>query len=162
MWRLISSDARLVGSVLALSAPAMRCWRICSNSASGNEGSRSSSRAKRSESARFASSVRMFGVRGVDAAGYVDLRLQPVGLVLDLLAVLVLRAAHQQRPGQCFPPWTCRTAIFHRRSAQSYDATTVPPRVFLGNITSFSPFGSLARITRASMFFGVGSNASPC
>jgi hypothetical protein len=32
------------GSVLPLSALAMRCWRICSNSASGNEGSRRSSR----------------------------------------------------------------------------------------------------------------------
>jgi len=40
-------------------------------------------------------------------------------------------------------------------------ANTVPPRVFLGSITSCIPDGRVRRITRASIFSGVGSNTSP-
>ena len=92
-----SSEARLFGSVLALSAPAMRCWRICSNSASGNDGLAQ----QFPRETQRVGQVRLQGANArrseVDAAGDADLRLQAVGFILDLLAVLVLGAAHQQR-----------------------------------------------------------------
>ena len=84
-----------------------------------------------------------------------------VGFVLNLLTVFVLCAAHQKRAGDlgCVP---LPKSDFSSPKWRLMRATTVPPRVFLGNITSFMPLGSLARMTRASMFCGVGSKASPC
>ena len=60
----------------------------------------SSSLAKRSESARFASNVRMFTEAEVDTAGDADLRLQAIGLILNLLAILRRwsRASATRRP----------------------------------------------------------------
>ena len=141
----------------------MRCWRTWSNSIAENDGSRSISAARRSAPAQFASTVcdasRVDAVAA--AAVTMMLRLQPVHLVLDLLARLVLGAAHQHGAGQAAPPRTCRTAISRRRNAGRSRATTVPPRVCLGSSTSFIPLASLARTTRFSMLAGVGSNTSP-
>jgi hypothetical protein len=94
------------------------------------------------------------GRRAVDSAGHVELRLQAVGLFLDLKARLAPRAAPSASCRQAAPPRTCRTATFRRRTASVTCATTVPPRVRFGSSTTFIPLASRARVSRLSMLDG--------
>ena len=95
------------------------------------------------------------------SAGDVDARVQLQHLVLELLARLGLRAAHQQRARQVGRRRASPASDFSSPNRSWMVADTVPPREVFGSITSFMPFGSVARTRRFSTLAGVESNASP-
>ncbi len=99
MWRFMALIASACGSVRACSILAMVDWRACSNSLSGNTGSRRTSAASLRAPARLGWTVLMLTLARVMEPLAPILRFQFNELILNLLASMLRGAAHQQRPG---------------------------------------------------------------
>ena len=132
------------------------CRFTCSNSDSGNEGSRSISATIASASGRLARTV------SIDAPSMLTdveaRRRSSASLSSPRVRFCVPRESIALATEQALPRFAFAASSPQRRPSC---ATTVPPRVFFGTSVSFMPEGSVRRTMRDSMFWGVGSNTSP-
>ncbi len=145
------------GSVRWVSMLVSACRFTCSNSDSGNDGSRSISATIASDSAQVR--AHRLDRRAVDADRRVAARRRSSASFSSArLRFCVPRESIALATEQALPRFVFAASSPQRRASC---ATTVPPRVFFGSSVSFMPEGSVRRMMRASMFCGVGSNASP-
>src|ERR1035441_3774280 len=126
---------------------AIRCWRTCSNSLSGNEGWRRISAARRSAPAKLASTVSTVAVALLIPPD--TLRRAFRRSVSSWICWRVLFFV----PRISKPPASCATADLPNSDFSSPNrtttcATTVPPRVVLGSSTTFIPLASLVALQR--------------
>jgi hypothetical protein len=132
-------------------------WRFTwSNSFSGNDGWRSISAAIASAPGRFARIVSI-DAPSLDTPTFARI-LSRSSRNCSRVRFAVPRESIEPASEQAVPRFAFDCSSPQRSPSC---ATTVPPRVFFGSITSCIPDGSVRRITCASMFSGVGSNISP-
>ena len=89
------------------------------------------------------------------------LGLQPVDLVLNLLAGSLGSAAHQHVRRQTVQRRCGSVRLFSSPKRSVSFATTVSPRVFFGQQRDLQVPSPRSALVRDSMFAGDGSNASP-
>ncbi len=127
-----------------------------SNSAAGKEGRRSASATSRNVSSRYWRCV----------------SIEAPSAVTDTVALRRSNASRNSArerfsvPRSSMPPASAQAVLrpallFSSPQFRLRCATTLPPRVLLGSRAVRMPLASVRRSTRASMFFGEGSNASP-
>ena len=95
------------------------------------------------------------------AAADLHVRLQAIDLVLDLLAVLLLRAADERRIGQARRRLRPFRRVERRRSGGGSSRSRCCRASSSAAATPSCPTAAYGARTRASMFAGDGSNASP-
>ena len=99
-------------------------------------------------------------VRAGGAAAHIQLRFQLVDLVLDLLPVLVGRAADQRLARQSTPPCPCPSGFPHRRNAGGSTACTLAPRVFFCKQRYFHAGGQRVAL-RAAIRYSSATDRTP-